>query len=245
MWAEEYHPTASHCFLKLLEPALLRVYTQNIDELETAGEGMLLPKNSVRRVHGSFDHVCCANTACEAPPYRRGSNEYNHVRKLMTDQKKPVTCHKCNESPMKPGITFFGEGRMAADYSKTLDDDLKDCDLLIVMGTSLTVEPFNTLPDAVGATVPRLLLNGECVGPFEQLLEAPAGPQPSPSSRNTRDCAIVGDLDAAVYTVAEWMGKKKELSQLCKTVKCKIQRPDSDKTVKMLPSPSALAGIGN
>ena len=37
-------------------------------------------------------------------------------------------------------------------------------DLLIVMGTSLKVQPFASTMDAVGKCVPRLLINRELVG---------------------------------------------------------------------------------
>ncbi len=44
--------------------------------------------------------------------------------------------------------------------------DLRGCDLLIVMGTSLKVYPFASLVNDVPATTPRLLINRDEVGPF-------------------------------------------------------------------------------
>lgn len=41
---------------------------------------------------------------------------------------------------------------------------MKRCDLLIIMGTSLTVQPFASIPDHVPDTTPRLLINREKSG---------------------------------------------------------------------------------
>lgn len=53
----KYRPTPSHCFLRLIAAYVRRVYTQNIDELETWSS--LLPRDKVRRCHGSFEEVHC------------------------------------------------------------------------------------------------------------------------------------------------------------------------------------------
>jgi NAD-dependent SIR2 family protein deacetylase len=44
--------------------------------------------------------------------------------------------------------------------------DFKKCDLLIVIGTSLMVYPFNSLPSMVDPMVPRILINDKIVGEF-------------------------------------------------------------------------------
>lgn len=56
----------------------------------------------------------------------------------------------------------FGEGLPDRFFERLRD--LKEADLLITMGTSLQVQPFASLIDAVGPTCPRLLLNLERVG---------------------------------------------------------------------------------
>ena len=47
---------------------------------------------------------------------------------------------KC-EGPIKPEITFFGES-LPVKFMTAMED-LEDADLLIVIGTSLAVSPFN------------------------------------------------------------------------------------------------------
>lgn len=52
-------------------------------------------------------------------------------------------CEKC-QSVVKPDIVFFGENLPARFFSCMQSDFLK-VDLLIVMGTSLQVQPFASL----------------------------------------------------------------------------------------------------
>lgn len=56
----------------------------------------------------------------------------------------------------------FGEGLPERFFAKI--SDLASCDLLIVLGTSLQVQPFASLIDRVPETCPRLLINLEKVG---------------------------------------------------------------------------------
>ena len=59
---------------------------------------------------------------------------------------------------MKPDIVFFGED-LPERFRKNFDPDFRSCDLLIVMGTSLKVQPFAGLIHRVPQTTPRLLVN--------------------------------------------------------------------------------------
>ena len=60
--------------------------------------------------------------------------------------------------PVKPDIVFYGEGLPARfwDVAKSIKDD---CDLLIVMGTTLAVPPFCHLVNWVGKHIPKVLIN--------------------------------------------------------------------------------------
>ena len=49
---------------------------------------------------------------------------------------------KCG-GPIKPNVVFFGEALPPEFFEKM--GVVKDCDLLIVMGTALAVAPFNML----------------------------------------------------------------------------------------------------
>ena len=61
--------------------------------------------------------------------------------------------------PIKPAITFFGEG-LPLTFSHALDTIRKEsCDLMIVIGTGLAVAPFNSTVMAGAYDVPRVLMN--------------------------------------------------------------------------------------
>ena len=106
---------------------------------------------------------------------------------------------------MKPRITFFGED-LPARFCSRFRQDCKDCDLLIIMGTSLQVAPVSTMPGLVGPDVPRLALNiselhldggmhGEC---------------------NVRDVHVRDTCDNGVRRVAEAAGShwERDLRQM-------------------------------
>jgi len=76
---------------------------------------------------------------------------------------------------------------------------LKQCDLLIVIGTSLLVHPFASLVNYVRPEVPRVLINREAVGPFVR------------SSRDKRDSFWEGDADEGVRRLAEELGWTEEM----------------------------------
>lgn len=100
-------------------------------------------------------------------------------------QSKVPHCKKCN-GLVKPDIVFFGEGVSAgpihvesptseADSHALFDIKLPDefgeaatwlahADLLIIMGTSLTVYPFAGLRNRVPESCPRVLINLDKVG---------------------------------------------------------------------------------
>ena len=53
---------------------------------------------------------------------------------------------------------------MPADFHMKAAQDLPDCDLLIIMGTSLTVAPANSLVYRIPPTALRMVMNNEPVG---------------------------------------------------------------------------------
>jgi hypothetical protein len=109
---------------------------------------------------------------------------------------------------VKPSIVFFGES-MPEKYYECLSLDFEDCDALIVMGTSLTVDPFARLVGYVGKGVPRLYINRETKNLGR---EGDMG----------RDAAWYlhwltvwdGDCDAGVRELARGMGWEDELDAL-------------------------------
>lgn len=61
---------------------------------------------------------------------------------------------------MKPDIVFFGEGLPDA-FHDAMAKDKDDCDLLIVIGSSLKVRPVSLIPSSIPSHVPQILINRE------------------------------------------------------------------------------------
>ena len=61
---------------------------------------------------------------------------------------------------MKPGVTFFGE-KLSNHVSRTLNEDAGKCDLVIVIGTSLSVAPMSRAVGFLGGEdgLPVMLIN--------------------------------------------------------------------------------------
>jgi len=100
-------------------------------------------------------------------------------------------------------------------------EDLRACDLLIVLGTSLKVYPFAGLVNDVSSTTPRLLFNKDEVGPFKGCNVNPAANQAESkleanNNSNTvrRDIAWLGECDEGVTKLVELLGWQTELKNL-------------------------------
>ncbi|KAL0047297.1 hypothetical protein WJX82_000149 [Trebouxia sp. C0006] len=145
-----FQPTPAHFFMKLLHDKglLLRCFTQNIDSLENQAG---LDKEQIVAAHGNFDSAHCVRCQKE--------HSLEHVRQAVSQGHTRSDCTKC-EGLVKPDIVFFGES-LPARFFQYMATDFSKADLLIVLGTSLTVQPFASLIDKVRSDVPRVLINRE------------------------------------------------------------------------------------
>ncbi|XP_064550572.1 NAD-dependent protein deacetylase Sirt2 [Drosophila montana] len=204
LYPGSFEPTPAHYFVRLLhEKGLLqRHYTQNIDTLDRLAG---LPENKIIEAHGSFYTNHCLK--CK--------HEYDMAwmkKKIFADELP--SCEECN-GLVKPDIVFFGEN-LPANFYNSPEEDFKECDLLIIMGTSLEVQPFASLIHRAGPRCIRLLINRDAVG------RASFAPWMDPSGKallygkpkNTRDVAFLGDCDAGVWELVEALGWEEELQQL-------------------------------
>jgi NAD-dependent SIR2 family protein deacetylase len=93
-------PTPTHYFFRLLDQhsLLKRVFTQNIDTLETLAG---LDESRIIEAHGSFATAHCLECRKEA------SKEY--VLRWGGRKGEVVRCDEC-DGLVKPDIVFFGEG---------------------------------------------------------------------------------------------------------------------------------------
>jgi NAD-dependent deacetylase len=128
-------PTKGHLLLKKLEDLgkLKTVVTQNIDGLhQKAGN------TNVIELHGNFEKFYCINCNNEV---LSDNPVYKDILSSVKSRKVPK-CEKCGNA-MKPNVVFFGE--YVRDLEKALTEVQKG-DMLICIGTSLTVYPAAMLP---------------------------------------------------------------------------------------------------
>ena len=204
-----YTPTKTHYFMKLLHDKglLLRCYTQNIDSLEhVAG----LPKDTVIAAHGNFDTSYCID--CKA------DHDVAYVKEAIMSQN-PCRCVKTKgcEGLVKPGIVFFGES-LPERFWSSIPKDFKAADLLIVMGSSLVVQPFASLIDKPREETPRILINREIVGETHPDLRRMGYRRGFDFSNDvdSNDIALLGDCDDIIVELCSKLGWSSDLQDLMK-----------------------------
>jgi len=121
---------------------------------------------------------------------------------------------------VKPDIVFFGESLPQRFFHK-MTEDFPKCDLLLVIGTSLQVQPFASLINKVPLTTPRLLINREKVGEIDPQMAMLGIKKGFRFGRtdNYRDVDLLGDCQEVVIKLCELLGWKNELDKLIKTGK--------------------------
>ncbi|KAL8790711.1 MAG: hypothetical protein Q9195_006253 [Heterodermia aff. obscurata] len=188
LYPGKYRPTVSHCFVRLLSDKgiLLKLFTQNIDCLERAAG---VPDEKIVEAHGSFARQRCIECKTSYPEdLMKGCIMNREVPHCLTPQ--------CN-GLVKPDIVFFGEALPENFHTNRMVPSAAD--LCIVMGTSLTVQPFASLPGSCAEGVPRLLINSERVGTLGSRAD---------------DVLLLGDCDTGTRKLATVLGWDKELEEL-------------------------------
>ena len=152
--------------------------------------------------HGSFATQRCIDCETEFPG--------DLMKKLVMSKEVPRCLRKTCNGLVKPDIVFFGEALPEAFLrNRSLPSQ---ADLVIVMGTSLTVQPFASLPSFVREETPRILINLERVGGL---------------GGRADDVLLLGDCDAGVRKFADALGWREELEDLWKkTVSSKAARKE-------------------
>ncbi|CAG8626648.1 4323_t:CDS:2 [Funneliformis mosseae] len=200
LYPGKFLPTLTHYFIALLhrKKILRRCFTQNIDTLERLAG---LSDDMIVEAHGSFAKSKClkCNKLADA----------KWMKDIVYKGEVPK-CDSCKVGIVKPCITFFGES-LPANFFQRINDFTR-CDLLIVIGTSLQVQPFASLLDAVGSKTPRLLINLEKVGVFG--LQDMGFDFDGEHQKYRRDAFYRGTCDDGVMKLAELCGWKEALLQM-------------------------------
>ncbi|XP_072129033.1 NAD-dependent protein deacetylase sirtuin-3, mitochondrial isoform X1 [Mobula birostris] len=182
-------PNFTHYFVRMLyqKGLLLRMYTQNIDGLERRAG---IPPQKLVEAHGTFATATC--TVC------RGSFTWEQLQGDVMEGKVPH-CSSCS-GVIKPDIVFFGEQLPRKFYQYLIDFPLAD--LLIILGTSLEVEPFASLSEMVRNSVPRILINQDLVGSLTR------------NPLRSKDVVELGDVVRGVKRLSDLLGWTDQVNQL-------------------------------
>ncbi|KAJ3066561.1 NAD-dependent protein deacetylase sirtuin-2 [Podochytrium sp. JEL0797] len=225
LYPGNFQPSLGHYFIRLLgdKQILLRNWTQNIDTLERVAN---IPADFLVEAHGSFGAATCVGhyAAPTDPdsPYRAFIKSCGRtftqdwVKERVFADEIP-RCPTC-DGLVKPNITFFGES-LPSRFNELMDD-FETADAVIVMGSSLTVSPFRMLPEFVGKSVPRLLINKEVVGnfDFEKGDEDDGEGEGEGAGYGLvgagRDALFLGTCDEGCERLAELLGWGQELKTL-------------------------------
>lgn len=203
----QYVPTRTHALFALLERkgVLRRVFTQNIDSLETAAG---LPMERLVAAHGNLDSAHVIDGGPEVP--------VAEVQAALATDNGWRDLAEQHGGLVKPDIVFFGES-LPERFIRLAAQDLAQADLLLVFGTSLEVFPFAGLIERVGDDVPRVLFNLSPAG------QAPRNTMDMLQGRsmrngfrfdfpeNHRDVFIQGPADEGAAALAQRLGWGEEL----------------------------------
>mmetsp|Transcript_21528 Transcript_21528/g.32037 ORF Transcript_21528/g.32037 Transcript_21528/m.32037 type:complete len:402 (+) Transcript_21528:49-1254(+) len=234
LYPGNFPPTPTHCFIRLLaeKNLLLRNFTQNIDTLEF---GAGIPREKVVQAHGGFDSAHCLKCDTEYHPnYVKEILVNGDVPRCKVQRRSGNTCRGL----VKPDIVFFGES-LPQRFHELSAKDFPNCDLLIIMGTSLQVNPFAGLIDDVKENVVRMLFNREPAGVSDapdlddkDIAKLKAAAQEGDiralifmqrlkkkglrigKRNNTRDIFVKGDCDPCVKEFAKELGWEEDLEKI-------------------------------
>lgn len=130
---ESFEPNIIHKTLKRAEDmgyVTEGIFTQNIDFMhERAGSRKVYP------LHGSLKRGYCMN--CHS------YHEYDEISHLVHENTVPL-CSTCG-GVIKPDIVFYGEPLESSILSRA-ESAFYNADLVLVLGTSLIVNPAAALP---------------------------------------------------------------------------------------------------
>ncbi|QSZ32109.1 hypothetical protein DSL72_001678 [Monilinia vaccinii-corymbosi] len=203
LYPGQFYPTVSHAFVALLERKglLQMLFTQNIDCLERRAG---VSSEKIIEAHGSFATQRCIDCKSEYP---------DDMMKKAVEDGDPATClvPQCG-GLVKPDIVFFGEQLPEAFHTHKMMP--ATADLVIVMGTSLSVQPFATLPTLPAEKVPRLLFNMVPVGDLGSRLD---------------DVVVLGDCDSGVRKLADALGWRDELEDLWVSVEGNTKQKEAQR----------------
>ncbi|EIM86282.1 DHS-like NAD/FAD-binding domain-containing protein [Stereum hirsutum FP-91666 SS1] len=185
-------PTLTHSFISILHKKRLlsMCLTQNVDSLELRAG---VPPSRLLEAHGTFRTARCA--VCKKP--YDGKRWKEDVREERIPKCDNVKCG----GTVKPDVVLFGEQLPTSFFTKL--PSLWATDLLLIIGTSLIVQPFASLAHQVQEEAcPRILINQD--------------PAPSRAVFGGRaaDVSLLGNCDEVVRRLCRELGWEEELDRM-------------------------------
>lgn len=203
LYPKKFVPTTTHKFFKLLENKglLTRIYTQNIDALEHL---VHVSEDKIIEAHGTFQTNHCSK--CQE------KRDLVWFKNRMDTCSGVVTCDKLGCSGViKPDLVLFGDS-LPDRYFRNIKPDFKNCDLLIIMGTSLTVYPFADLINEGSSSMKRLFINLTQPGKVSGLAGLFLGQKVD--FKRDNDCLQLDYCDKVVDKICQQMGWSDELKNI-------------------------------
>jgi NAD-dependent deacetylase len=150
-------PTSAHRMLVRLQEMgkLETVVTQNIDGLHHKAGSL-----KVFEVHGTYrtGHCPMCHDSFEMNPF---------YREMESGRMKVPLCEKCR-IPIKPDIVLFEELLPHAAWTGSVEA-MESCDLLLVLGSSLSVYPASELPSIALSNGARMVIVNLQATPYDNL----------------------------------------------------------------------------
>lgn len=189
---------------------------EKVSELQQAAEALEAEKNAVWAAGGDWNKLTeiglkRAGVDKELKEAQKAIAEYPEALASWEAAPKTYVCG----TPVKPDIVFFGEP-LPPRFNHFASLDGARADLLLVMGTSLSVMPFAGILGRVGPLCLRLLFNKDPVGLHDQ-------PDPPMffgnigyrfnEADNYRDVFVGGDIDASVRKLCDLLGWGAQLNK--------------------------------
>jgi NAD-dependent deacetylase len=139
-------PTSAHKLLVHLEKIgkLQAVVTQNIDGLHHAAGS-----STVFEVHGTYRTGHCTNCG-------ESHDMIPFYKEIESGRLELPLCSKCNV-PLKPDIVLFEE-MLPPDAWNGAVEAMEECDLLLILGSSLVIYPVAELPSIALSNGARLVI---------------------------------------------------------------------------------------
>jgi NAD-dependent deacetylase len=150
-------PNPAHRALAALEErgTLRTLITQNIDGLHQAAGSQ-----RVLELHGNTRRIICLDCATGYGMDEVHSRLATHL---------PPTCPTC-EGRLKPDVVFFGES-LPGDVLNEAVKESRSCDLFLVVGSSLVVQPAASLPVLAKQQGAQLAILNKDPTPLDELAD--------------------------------------------------------------------------